>query len=139
MGGAFLRAMDMKICQSEAFFNALSIQQVKSSLHGVNMMSYKQNTLFFCCWGGRSNKKTQLRPESRPGTSGRAASSWQPLAPEKTNLENSWPESRKPVTLALGRKVLAAGDGDWPSVGYPLRKQEILLGLLNIGLGRGGL
>ena len=45
MGGAFLGAMDMKIIQSEAFFNVLSIRQVKSSLHRVKMMSYKEKKI----------------------------------------------------------------------------------------------
>ena len=43
MGGAFLRAMAMKISQSEAFFDALSSRQVKTRLHRVKMMSYDEN------------------------------------------------------------------------------------------------
>ena len=76
MRGAFLRAMDMKISQSEACFNALSIREVKTSLHRVKMMSEKKNTLkktFFC--SGQGNKEAQLRPESQTGTGGRAAGS----------------------------------------------------------------
>ena len=42
MGGAFLGAMDMKISQSEAFFDALSSRQVKMRLYRVKMMSYDE-------------------------------------------------------------------------------------------------
>ena len=44
MGGAFLRAMAMKISQSEAFFDALSSRQVKMRLYRVKMMSYEEKT-----------------------------------------------------------------------------------------------
>ena len=43
MREAFLRAMDMKISQSEAFFNDLSIHQVKMRLYRVKMMTYNEN------------------------------------------------------------------------------------------------
>ena len=45
MGEAFLRAMAMKTSQSEAFFDSPSIREVKTSLHRVKMISYKQKTL----------------------------------------------------------------------------------------------
>ena len=56
MGGAFLRAMDMKISQSEAFFDSPSIRQVKMRLYRVKMMSHKEKTdiffMFLFCAGG---------------------------------------------------------------------------------------
>ena len=42
MREAFLRAMDMKTSQSEAFFDALSSRQVKTSLQRGNLMSYNE-------------------------------------------------------------------------------------------------
>ena len=45
MGGAFLRAMAMKISQSEGFFDALSSRELKMRLHRVKIMSYKEKTL----------------------------------------------------------------------------------------------
>ena len=50
MGEAFLRAMAMKISQSEAFFDALSSRQLKTSLHRVKMMSYKENIFKNLCF-----------------------------------------------------------------------------------------
>ena len=44
MGGAFLGAMDMKISQSDTFFDALSSQQVKMRLHRVKMMTYNEKS-----------------------------------------------------------------------------------------------
>ena len=50
MGGAFLRAMAMKMSLSEAFFDALSSRQLKTSLHRVKMMSYKEKTKKNMCF-----------------------------------------------------------------------------------------
>ena len=44
MGGAFLGAMDMKISQSEAFFDALSSRELKMRLYRVKMMSYNEKS-----------------------------------------------------------------------------------------------
>ena len=68
MGGAFLGAMDMKISQSDAFFNALSSWQVKMRLYRVKMMSYKetlkkQKIMGGAAWG---NQKASFREFSGP-------------------------------------------------------------------------
>ena len=50
MGGAFLGAMDMKISQSDAFFDALSSRQVKMRLYRVKMMSYNEKSKNVVCF-----------------------------------------------------------------------------------------